>query len=147
MVCYNIHSCNFFSFFKNKLFKLFLSLGCYYTKLQFGITICSIEVSKQKLCVTRSLYVFNKLSKEIHPAATPFSRAKDLEGLHEVCSSPLKRESSEVCSSPLKRDSSEVCSSPLKRDYSEVCSSLLKRDSSEVCSSLLKRDSVKYAAL
>ena len=50
--------------FKNKLFKLFKS----HNKLQFGIRICSIYVSKQKLHISTTLYVYNKnYSKEIHP--------------------------------------------------------------------------------
>ena len=67
-VFYNdyIYAYNFFS--KKKLFKLFISLEFKYNKLQFGLGISSIEVSKQKLCISTSLYVYNQTySKEIHP--------------------------------------------------------------------------------
>ena len=72
MVCYYILAKT--SFFSNKLFKRFILLEC---KLQFGMTIRFIEVSKQKLHITMSLYVYNKTyCKEIHPEAPPFPRAK-----------------------------------------------------------------------
>ena len=35
----------------------FISLECKCNKLQFGIRICSIEVSKQKLCISTWLYM------------------------------------------------------------------------------------------
>ena len=63
------------TFLKNKLFKLFISLECKYNKLQFGIRISSIEVSKQNLHISLALYVYNTTySKEIRPGAIPFSR-------------------------------------------------------------------------
>ena len=40
---------------KNNLLILFISLECKYNKVQFGISISSIEASKQKLHITTSL--------------------------------------------------------------------------------------------
>ena len=41
-------------------FQMVLSLECKYKKLQFDISICSIEVSKHTLCIATSLYVYSK---------------------------------------------------------------------------------------
>ena len=71
-----IISYNFF--FQNKNFKLFTSLKCKYNKLQFDLRISSIEVSKQMIHITLSLYIYNTTySKEIHLGATTLSRAKE----------------------------------------------------------------------
>ena len=79
---HNDYICEFLTFItsifigiKNKLFKLFISLECKCNKLQFGIRISSIEVSKQKLCFSMAFNVYNKTySKEIYPG----TRAKGL---------------------------------------------------------------------
>ena len=55
-----IYCCNFF-FVRIKLLKLFMSLECKYNKLQFGIRISSIEVSKQKLHISTSCHSTAKL--------------------------------------------------------------------------------------
>ena len=53
-------------FFKNTLFKLFILLECKYDKLQFGVRISSIEVSKQKLHSLRhSMSTTTTTTKEI----------------------------------------------------------------------------------
>ena len=59
-------------------FKLFISFECKYNKLQFGIRISSIEVSKPKPHIFAVFYFYSKTyNKEIHPGATPpSSRAK-----------------------------------------------------------------------
>ena len=36
------------------MFKLFISLECKYNKMQFGLRICSTDVSKQKLHISTS---------------------------------------------------------------------------------------------
>ena len=46
---YNVYIFSYNFFCKNKLFKLFMSLECKYNKLEFGIRISYIEVSRQKL--------------------------------------------------------------------------------------------------
>ena len=38
----------------------FISLECKYNELQFGISISSIEVRKQNLCISTSCHVYNK---------------------------------------------------------------------------------------
>ena len=53
----------YFSFFKNTLFKLFISLECKYNKLQFGVVISSTEVSTQKPHTATSCHVYNKTYK------------------------------------------------------------------------------------
>ena len=45
---------------KSSMTQVFKSLECEYNVLQFGIRINSIEVSKQTLCTSMALYVFNK---------------------------------------------------------------------------------------
>ena len=64
-----------FFFFKDILSKL--SFEYKHNKLLFGIRISSIEASRQKLEATH-LFITLCLTynKEIHPGATPFSRAK-----------------------------------------------------------------------
>ena len=42
--------------------KLFISLECKYNKLQFGIRISSIEVSKQKRHISKALMSTTKLT-------------------------------------------------------------------------------------
>ena len=44
----SFYNSSIYIFFKNKLFKLLLSLECQYNKWQFGIRICSIEVKQTK---------------------------------------------------------------------------------------------------
>ena len=71
------------AFFNSKLLKPLISIECKYNKLQFGLRITFIEVSKQKLRITTSLYVYNKTySKEIHLGVIPFSKVK----VHRVVS-------------------------------------------------------------
>ena len=97
-VCYNnfIYSCNFLFFFYLFTFQtvFFISFECKSRKLQFGLRISSIEVSKQKLCITTSLFVYNETcSKDILPGVSPFSRTKGfrvISGKHIcLCSFPL----------------------------------------------------------
>ena len=54
-----IKSYNFF--FKHKLLKLFISLESKYNKLQSGNRISFIEFSKQKLHISASCHVYNKM--------------------------------------------------------------------------------------
>ena len=72
-----------------------MSLECKYKKLLFGIGISSIEVSKQKLPITTSLYVYNKTySKEIYPGVNPFSRVKEFRAIPRnrcLCRFPKKK--------------------------------------------------------
>ena len=51
---YNNYIYSYYFVFKNKLFKPFISLECKCNKLQLGIKISSVEVSKQKLRIARS---------------------------------------------------------------------------------------------
>ena len=46
--------------FKEILLKLFISVERKYNKLQFGIRNSSIDVSKQKLCLSTSCHIYNK---------------------------------------------------------------------------------------
>ena len=48
------------TFLKNRLFTQFITLECKYNKLQFGLRISSIEVSKQKLHISTQWQVCNK---------------------------------------------------------------------------------------
>ena len=51
------------------------SIECKSNKLLFGLGICSIELRRQKLRISRSLFVYNKTcSNDIHPGETPFSQ-------------------------------------------------------------------------
>ena len=83
---------------KNKIKnKIFISLECKYNKLQFGIRISFIEVRKQKLCISMSLYVYNKIySNKIHPGMTLVSRAQGFRGFSSkhrcLCSLPQQPE-------------------------------------------------------
>ncbi len=62
------------SYNRNELFKLFISLECWYNILQFSIRINSTEVSKQKLHISISLLVYNKTYNKISIlGVTPFS--------------------------------------------------------------------------
>ena len=65
-----------FNFLKNTFLTLFITLESKYSKLQFGINISSIEVRKQKLCISMCHCLQQNLQREIHPGATPFSRVK-----------------------------------------------------------------------
>ena len=91
----------------NKLFKLFRSIEFKHNKLQFGIRISSIEVSKQKLRISTAHFVYNKTyRKEIHPGATPFSRVKHW----CLCSLPQQKSfpvSIGVCAAFLSRRASQ----------------------------------------
>ena len=79
----------FFFCFKNKMF---ISFECKYNMLQFGTRNSSIEVSKQKIHIAMSLYVYNKTyGKEIHSEAT-FSRANGFRVFWLVSAHPSSAE-------------------------------------------------------
>ena len=90
---YNNYIHNSSLFFNIKLFKLFISIECKYNKLQLGLRISSIGISKQKLCMTMSLYVYRKLtSKEGAPSFSRVEGFRLIPGKHRcLCSFPHRR--------------------------------------------------------
>ena len=69
----------FFSF-KNTLLKQFISLECKYNKLQFGVRVSSIEVSKQKRSSLHRAMSTTKFREGNHPGATPFTSEAGFRG-------------------------------------------------------------------
>ena len=90
-------------FFQNIFFKLFISLENNCNKLQIGIRISSIELSRPKLRISTALYIYKTYSKEIHPGVSPFPKQKDFKVFSRVCPAYLCRRSSYMSSLSQKK--------------------------------------------
>ena len=68
-----------FHFFKNNSFDLFMLLECKCNKLQFGVTISYIEVSKQKLHISTSCHVTTKLTEGTQSRSNSFLKCEGIQ--------------------------------------------------------------------
>ena len=84
----------FIAFSKDKLFKLFISLECKYNKLQFGIRISSIDVSKQMLRISIST---TKYAARNPSMGDSFLMSKMISDSICICPAFLSRRASRKC--------------------------------------------------
>ena len=71
-------------FFQSTALKLSMLLECKYNKLQFGVRISSIEISKQEICISTSFHVYNKTAKESIQKQLLYQGQRDPEFFHRA---------------------------------------------------------------